>query len=42
MSLDGIPLAMQWEIKRLKVFQKETVTMTPNKTINYILQQVIS
>ena len=32
MSLDGIPLAMQWEIKRLKVLQKETVTMTPNKT----------
>ena len=23
---------MQWEIKRLKVLQKETVTMTPNKT----------
>jgi len=32
MSIDGIPLAMQWEIKRLKVLQKETVTMTPNKT----------
>ena len=32
MSNDGIPLAMQWEIKRLKVLQKETVTMTPNKT----------
>ncbi len=31
----GIPLAMQWEInliKRLKILQKETVTMTPNKT----------
>ena len=32
MSLDGIPLAMQWEIKRLKVLQKEIVTMTPNKS----------
>jgi hypothetical protein len=30
--MSGIPLAMQWEIKRLKVLQKETVTMTPNKT----------
>ena len=28
----GIPAAMQWEIKRLKVLHKETVTMTPNKT----------
>ena len=28
----GIPDAMQWQIKRLKVLQKETVTMTPNKT----------
>jgi hypothetical protein len=28
----GIPAAMQWEIKRLKVLQKETVTMTPHKT----------
>ena len=28
----GIPAAMQWEIKRLKVLQIETVTMTPNKT----------
>ncbi len=28
----GIPAAMQREIKRLKVLQKETVTMTPNKT----------
>ena len=28
----GIPMAMQWEIKRLKVLQKETITMTPNKT----------
>jgi hypothetical protein len=25
---------MQWEIKRLKVIQKESVTMTPNKTQN--------
>ena len=32
MSLDVIPLAMQWEIKRSKVLQQETVTMTPNKT----------
>jgi hypothetical protein len=32
MSLGGIPLAMQWEIKRSKVLQQETVTMTPNKT----------
>jgi len=31
-DMSGIPLAMQWEIKRLKVLQKETVTMTPNKT----------
>jgi hypothetical protein len=23
---------MQWEIERLKVLQRETVTMTPNKT----------
>ena len=29
---EGIPQAMQWQIKRLKVLQKETVTMTPNKT----------
>ena len=28
----GIPDAMQWQIKRLKILQKETVTMTPNKT----------
>ena len=32
MSAEGIPIAMQWQIKRLKVLQKETVTMTPNKT----------
>ena len=32
MSAEGIPNAMQWQIKRLKVLQKETVTMTPNKT----------
>ena len=32
MSVEGIPNAMQWQIKRLKVLQKETVTMTPNKT----------
>ena len=32
MSEQGIPDAMQWQIKRLKVLQKETVTMTPNKT----------
>ena len=32
MSTEGIPNAMQWQIKRLKVLQKETVTMTPNKT----------
>jgi hypothetical protein len=32
MSEEGIPNAMQWQIKRLKVLQKETVTMTPNKT----------
>lgn len=32
MSVEGIPMAMQWQIKRLKVLQKETVTMTPNKT----------
>ena len=31
-DMSGIPAAMQWEIKRLKVLQKETVTMTPNKT----------
>ena len=31
-DLSGIPDAMQWQIKRLKVLQKETVTMTPNKT----------
>ena len=30
--MQGIPNAMQWNIKRLKVLQKETVTMTPNKT----------
>jgi len=29
---EGIPNAMQWAIKRIKVLQKETVTMTPNKT----------
>ena len=29
---EGIPLAMQWQIKRLKVLQKETVPMTPNKS----------
>jgi hypothetical protein len=28
----GIPAAMQWEIKRIKVLQKETISMTPNKT----------
>jgi hypothetical protein len=28
----GIPDAMQWTIKRLKVLQKETISMTPNKT----------
>ena len=28
----GIPMAMQWQIKRLKVLQKETISMTPNKT----------
>ena len=32
MSAEGIPNAMQWQIKRLKVLQKEIVTMTPNKT----------
>ena len=31
---EGIPQAMQWAIKRLKVLQKETVTMTPNKSID--------
>jgi hypothetical protein len=31
-DMSGIPIAMQWELKRLKVLQKETVTMTPNKT----------
>ena len=31
-EMDGIPLAMQWQIKRLKVLQKETVPMTPNKS----------
>ncbi len=31
---EGIPQAMQWAIKRLKVLQKETVTMTPNKRID--------
>ena len=31
---EGIPLAMQWAIKRLKVLQKETITMTPNKSID--------
>ena len=29
---EGIPNAMQWQLKRLRVLQKETVTMTPNKT----------
>ena len=29
---EGIPQAMQWAIKRLKVLQKEIVTMTPNKS----------
>jgi hypothetical protein len=28
----GIPANMQLEIKRLKDLQKETFTMTPNKT----------
>ena len=32
MSAEGIPIAMQWQIKRLNVLQKETITMTPNKT----------
>jgi len=32
MSEQGIPDAMQWQIKRLKVLQKETITMTRNKT----------
>ena len=32
MSVEGIPMAMQWQIKRLKALQRETVTMTPNKT----------
>ena len=32
MSTEGIPNAMQWQIKRLKVLQKENITMTPNKT----------
>ena len=31
-DMSGIPAAMQWEIKRLKVLQKETISMTPNKT----------
>ena len=31
-DMSGIPAAMQWEARRLKVLQKETVTMTPNKT----------
>ena len=29
---EGIPQAMQWAIKCLKVLQKEIVTMTPNKS----------
>ena len=33
-GVQGIPNAMQWNIKRLKVLQKETVTMTPNKNID--------
>ena len=28
----GIPEAMQFTIKRLKVLQKETISITPNKT----------
>ena len=32
MSTSGIPAAMEWVIQRLKVLQKETVTMIPNKT----------
>ena len=31
-GVQGIPNAMQWNIKRLKVLQKETISMTPNKT----------
>jgi hypothetical protein len=31
---EGIPMVMQWQIKRLKVLQKETVTMTTNKSID--------
>jgi hypothetical protein len=31
-DMSGIPAAMQWDIKRLKVLQKETIKMTPNKT----------
>ena len=27
----GIPNAMQWQIKRLKILQKETISMTPNR-----------
>jgi hypothetical protein len=31
-DLSRIPAVMQWEIKRSKVLQKETVTMTTYKT----------
>jgi hypothetical protein len=31
---EGIPQAMQWQIKRLKVLQKETIPMTPNKNLD--------
>jgi hypothetical protein len=27
----GIPNAMQWQLKRLKILQKETISMTPNR-----------
>ena len=40
-DMSGIPAAMQWEIKRSKVLQKETVTMTPNKTQDVKLGQTI-
>ena len=30
----GIPDAMKWQIKRLKILQKETISMTPNRQID--------
>ena len=30
----GVPDAMKWQIKRLKILQKETISMTPNRQID--------